>query len=97
MWKEEQVTWEEYRNIVCVCRDVTSKAKVHHKLNLARDVKDNKNGFFKYISSKQKTRENVGPLLNEVGALMMEDAEKAELLNAFLASVFTTKTVPQES
>ncbi|GAB0210390.1 mitochondrial enolase superfamily member 1 [Grus japonensis] len=29
------------------------------------DVKDNKKGFFKYISSKRKARENVGPLLNE--------------------------------
>ncbi|GAB0199208.1 mitochondrial enolase superfamily member 1 [Grus japonensis] len=61
------------------------------------DVKDNKKGFFKYISSKRKTRENVGPLLNEVGALVMEDTEKAELLNAFFASVFTAKAGPQES
>ncbi|GAB0176869.1 mitochondrial enolase superfamily member 1 [Grus japonensis] len=40
-------------------------AKAHLELNLARDVKDNKKGFFKYISSKRKTRENVGLLLNE--------------------------------
>jgi len=39
----------------------------------------------------------VGLLLNEVGALMMEDAEKAELLNAFFASVFSAKAGPQES
>jgi len=91
MWKEGQATWEEYRNVVRACREVTRKAKVHLELNLARDVKGNKKGFFMYISSKQKTRENVGPLLNEVGALVMEDAEKAELLNAFFASFFTAK------
>jgi len=28
------------------------KAKVHLELNLARDVKDNNKGFFKYTSSK---------------------------------------------
>jgi len=60
-------------------------------------VKDNKKGFFQYISSKWKTRDNVGPLLNEAGVLVTEDTEKAELLNAFLASVFISKTIPQES
>jgi len=66
-------------------------------LNLSRDVKDNKKSFFKYISSKQKTRENVGLLLNKVGVLVIEATEKAELLNAFFASVFSTKAGPQES
>ena len=32
------------------------KAKVHLELNLARGIKDNKKGFFNYISSKWKTR-----------------------------------------
>jgi len=97
MWKEGQATWEEYRNDVRVCRDAMRKAKVHPELNLARDVKNNKKGFFKYISSKRKTRDNVGLLLNEVGALVTEDAEKAELLNAFFASVISAKAGPQES
>jgi len=35
---------------------------------------------FNYISSKRKARDNVGPLLNEAGVLVTEDAEKAELL-----------------
>jgi len=73
------------------------KAKAHLKLNLARDVKNNKKSFFKYVSSKRKTRDNVGPLLNEVGVLVMEDAEKAELLNVFFASVFSAKASPEES
>ena len=85
MWKEGQATWEEYRNVVRACREETSKAKVHLELNPARDVKDNEKGFFRYISSKQMTRENMGSLLNEVGAPVMEDTEKAVLLNAFFA------------
>ncbi|GAB0186901.1 mitochondrial enolase superfamily member 1 [Grus japonensis] len=40
---------------------------------------------------------NVGLPLNEVGALVMEDTEKVELLNAAFASVFTAKASPQES
>jgi len=73
------------------------KAKAHLELNLARNVKDNRKGIFKYIGRKKKTRDNVGPLLNEVGVLVMEDTEKAELLNAFFTTVFTAKACPQAS
>ncbi|GAB0175729.1 mitochondrial enolase superfamily member 1 [Grus japonensis] len=90
-------TWEEYRNVVRVCRDAVRKAKACLELNLARDVKDKKENFSKYISSKRKTRENVGPLLNEVGALVMGDTEKMELLNAAFALIFSAKANPQES
>jgi len=97
MWKEGQATWEEYRHVVKACRDATRKAKAHLELKLARDVKTNEKGFFNYISSKRKTRDNVGLLLTEVDVLVMEDAAKAKLLNAFFASVFSAKAGPQES
>jgi len=54
MWKEGQDTWEEYRNVVRACRDATRKAKAHLELKLASDVKNNKKGFFNYISSKKE-------------------------------------------
>jgi len=64
-------------------------------LHLVREVKDKK-GFFKYASSKRNPMEDVGSLLNEVDALVMEDTENAEILNIF-SSVFTVKVGPQES
>ena len=82
--------------MVRACRDATRKAKGHLEFNLARDVKKKK-GFFNYISSKRKTRDNAGLLLNEVGVLVTEDTEKAELLSAFFASVFSAKAGTQES
>lgn len=48
------------------------------ELNLARDVKDNKKGFFSCISSKRKSRGNVGLMLNGVGALVVEDTRELE-------------------
>ncbi|KAG6931740.1 hypothetical protein G0U57_001044 [Chelydra serpentina] len=90
-WKIGQMTREEYKNIVQACRSEIRKAKSHLELQLAGDVRSNKKGFFRYVSNKKKVKESVGPLLNEGGNLVTEDAEKASVLNAFFASVFTDK------
>lgn len=64
------------------------------ELNLVRAVKCNEKGFYRYISSKRKTIENTSLLMNGAEALSME---KAEVLNASFASVFTNKDSPQKS
>ncbi|CAM5085571.1 unnamed protein product [Natator depressus] len=89
------MTREEYKNIAQACRNEIRKAKSHLELQLARDVKSNKKGFFRYVSKKKKVKESVGPLLNEGGNLVTEDVEKANVLNAFFASVFTNKVSSQ--
>ncbi|KAK4807026.1 hypothetical protein QYF61_000355 [Mycteria americana] len=89
-WKQGQVAWEEYREIVRAARDQVRKAKALILLNLARDVKGNKKSY-RYIRDKRKTRENVGPLQKEMGDLVTQDMEKAEVLNDFFASFFTGK------
>jgi len=50
------------------------------ELNLSRDVKGNKKGFCKQISSKWKTRESVGLSPNQQGSLMTKDTEEHELV-----------------
>ena len=90
-WKQGQVAWEEYREIVRVARDQVRKAKALIELNLARDVKGNKKSIYSYVSDKRKTSENGGPLQKETGDLVTWDMEKAEVLNDFFASVFTSK------
>lgn len=69
------------------------KAKAQMELNLVRYAKDNK----KNISDKRESRQNVGVLLNESETLVTQDMEKAEVLNAFLTSVFISKIDLQES
>ncbi|KAK4828211.1 hypothetical protein QYF61_024645 [Mycteria americana] len=54
-----------------------------------RDVKYKKKGFYKYNSSKRKTRKNVGPLLSGAGDLVTKDVEKTGIFHVFFASDFT--------
>ncbi|KFQ20880.1 hypothetical protein N332_01897, partial [Mesitornis unicolor] len=90
-WKQGQVSWEDYKEVVQTVRDQVRKAKAQMKLNLARDIKGNKKNFYRYISDKRKAREDMGPLWKENGELVTRDTEKAEVLNDFFASVFTGK------
>lgn len=51
MWKKGLFSWE-FRNVVWDSRDATRKAKVLLKLNLAKEVKDNKKDFFRYVKGR---------------------------------------------
>ena len=53
-WKQGCVAWEEYQAVVRLCRDRIRKAQM--ELNLARDVKDNKKGFYRYITQEETSQ-----------------------------------------
>ncbi|KAK4806872.1 hypothetical protein QYF61_012593 [Mycteria americana] len=95
LWKGIQIAIEDYKNLARACRDAVRKAKAQLELKLAKDVKYNKKGFFRYVSSKQKHREDRGLLLNRAGKLVTTNADKAEVLNTFFASVFIGIAGPQ--
>jgi len=69
-WKQGQVAWEEYREIVRAARDHVRKAKDLSELNLSRDIKGNKKSFYRYIGDKRKAKEIVGPLQKGTGDLV---------------------------
>ncbi|PKU49591.1 rna-directed dna polymerase from mobile element jockey-like [Limosa lapponica baueri] len=96
-WKKGQATWEEYRDVARLCRDEVREAKAQLELDLARDIKKNKKGFYRYINQKRKVKENVPPLLSSNGELVSTEEEKAEVLNNFFASVFTGNPSPPSS
>lgn len=48
------------------------KAKTLMELNLARDIKENKKGFYRYVDDKRKTKESVGHLQKEMEELVTQ-------------------------
>jgi len=69
---------------------------VQLELNLARDTKNNKKGFYRYVSQKRKVKESVPALMNKNDNLVSTDEEKAEVLSNFFASVFSGNLSPAD-
>jgi len=68
------------------------KAKAQLELRLATVVRDNKKYFYKCINNKKRAKESLHPLLDARGNIASKAEEKAEVLNAFFASVFNSQT-----
>jgi len=60
-WKQGQVSWEEDMDSAWLCTDGIRKAKAWMEVNLARDAKHNKKGFYRYVKQKRKVKECVRP------------------------------------
>lgn len=66
------------------------------ELNQARDIKDNKKSFHKYVSNT-RLGQVWAPILKEIEDLLTQDKGKTEGVKAFLSKAFTCKNTPQES
>ncbi|KAK4808042.1 hypothetical protein QYF61_017062 [Mycteria americana] len=103
LWKKGQASQEDYKGVARLCREKIRRAKAELELSQATAIKDNKNHFFKYISSKRRAEENLQPPVDRGGDTVTKHEEKAEVLNAFFASVFNSRancslgTQPPES
>ena len=82
-WKQGQVLWEEYKEAARLCRDGVRKAKAQLELNLARDAKKNKKGFYRYLNQKGEVQQCVPTLVSDTGRLVTTDKETVGVLNNF--------------
>jgi len=93
LWKKGQATQEEYRGLVRSCRQEIRKAKAQLELWLATVLRHNTKCFYKYINNKKRAKESLQLLLDAGGGnIVNKDEEKAEVLNAFFASIFNSQT-----
>ncbi|KAF4793609.1 hypothetical protein TURU_109620 [Turdus rufiventris] len=67
-------------------------------INVAQDIINTINrGFFKYINGKRQCRNYINELQDEGGHLTNRNIDKAEVFNAFFASVFNMDDRPEGS
>jgi Reverse transcriptase (RNA-dependent DNA polymerase) len=66
---------------------ISAKRKVERNLAFSKDK--NNRQFNQYIKSKTRARAPIGPLKKQDGSMAVEDADMAEELNRYFASVFT--------
>ncbi|CAJ0960636.1 unnamed protein product, partial [Ranitomeya imitator] len=66
-------------------------AKKETEKHIAKESKTNPKLFFNYINSKRIKTENVGPLKNSEERMVVDDEEKANILNTFFSTVFTVE------
>src|SRR6218665_3821608 len=73
------------------CNDANRAAIKNFEQKLSINVKEDSKSFYSYGRSKQKRKERVGPLKNDVGneEVIVDDEEAAEVLNKYFSSVFT--------
>ena len=88
--------YKECRNLVV---KELRKARKAFERKLASDVKSNPKSFYRYVRSKSKTKDRVGPLKDSAGNVVNDNKSMCEILNNFFASVFTQESgdVPEVS
>ena len=77
------------------CRDGIRKVKARIELIFSREARKNRKGFYRYTAQKRIAKKSVPPVMDEKGALVMTDMEKAEGLNNVFPSIFPASQASQ--
>ncbi|CAJ0925451.1 unnamed protein product, partial [Ranitomeya imitator] len=82
---------KNYREKNTLSKNLIKAAKKETEKHIAKESKTNPKLFFNYINSKRIKTENVGPLKNSEERMVVDDEEKANILNTFFSTVFTVE------
>ena len=66
-------------------------SKKLHEFHIASNCKVNPNEFFRYLREKKTLKSTIGPLLSAEGEIVTDKRETADILNDYLASVFSVE------
>ena len=86
-----EINLESYKKAKNHATQTARNARVNFETRIANNVKDNPKEFWAYIKHQTSSAKGLAPLLKEDGSLALDAQDKAELLNDFFASVFTSE------
>ena len=73
----------------------TRKAKREYEKKLAKEVRQNKRAFFRYVNSKLTVRPEISEMQNELGELVDNDMDICSILGKYFNSVYNSQSTEE--
>ena len=90
-YTRDNISYARYVRCKNDLRRLTRNLRKNFERRLAANIKDNPKGFWRYASSRMKSRAGVENLRTATGDLTKTDNEKADILNSFFSSICTNE------
>ena len=100
-WKKKYHAWkrytggksyrryEEYKKEANILKKKVRQAKRAYEKKLAKGIRHNKRGFFKYVRSKLTVRPEITQMQNENGGLVDKDGDIVSIMGRYFSSVYS--------
>ena len=85
--------YANYKEALNLATTEIRKSKRTFEKKMAGNIKNDSKSMYAYVRSKQKVRDKVGPLENNMGNIISDGFQMAEVLNEYFSSVFTTEDI----
>ena len=98
MWRVYKHTvkdtdYDAYKEALNAAANEVRKSKRHFEHRLAQNIKSDSKRFYAYVRSKQKVRDKVGPLEDNIGDIITQVFLMAEEFKLHLSSLFTREDI----